>query len=428
MQIEDTGGDPRPLTQVAEDELDHPWPQVLPDDKHVLFTVSLREGRLEPRLLSLESGKVVRLNVQGVLARFVQSPRVDGSGFLVYMRSNDLWAVRRDPAAGKTLGDPVLVVPRIQVSELGDPHLAVAASGTLVYEPMRPPSPGRGLSWVDRSGESTPLTSGKGYEFPRLSPDERKVLVAIHTDMASHDIWTVDSRNGAELKVTSGGNYVEPIWSPGGNEIVFAEFWGGNLHTQRLGESKARVLLPRNGRQYPSQWRSGSSLMFMEQLGGQGHDLAELDPSDGTVRKLITTIDNECAGVVSPDGNRMAYVSDETGRPEIYVRRFPQLDGKEPVSRDGGTEPVWSADGGELFFRKGRAVLAVRIPERAGDPIGEPEELFEGEFVPGFMNRPNYDVTRDGKRFVMVEGGWGLTMGRLDVHLHFDEELDAALP
>ena len=135
-------------------------------------------------------------------------------------------------------------------------------------------------------------------------------------------------------------------------------------------------------------------------------------------------MDNERGAVISPDGRWLAYVSDETARSEVYLRIYPNPGPKEVVSREGGSEPVWSHDGKELFFRNGRTLFAVEFEDGR---ISEPRELFEGPYVKGFHARANYDVTKDGKRFIMVDGGWGLTQGRLNVHLHFDQEIAAAL-
>ncbi|MHC4450250.1 MAG: hypothetical protein ACYS0E_08965 [Planctomycetota bacterium] len=412
----------RSLTERTGDELDHRWPQVLPDAKSVLFTVSMRGGRLEPRILSRETGEVFALDVQGSFARYVPN------GFLIYVQAENIWAIRLDLDARKTVGDPVLVVPKIHISELGNPHFAISESGVLVYEPIRPPSPGRSMVWVNRAGDMEVIDKGEGYEFPRISPDRRWVLFANHTDTANHDVWSLDLATKKKKKLTNSGNYIQPIWSPDGLSIVFSSFAARNLHTKKLGASTARPLLEKIGWQYPAQWTRDNRLIFTDDgPGSGGGDVVELILNTMTQRKLVATLDTERAGTVSPDGQWLAYVSNETGSAQVYVRHYRKLGQGEAVSTEGGSEPVWSSDSRELFFRKGRAFFVANLPERAGQPIGRPKKLFEGPYVAGFFDRPNYDVSADGTRFVMVEGGWGLTQGRLEIHLQFDREIEAAL-
>jgi len=413
-----SGGVTTSLTEVADDELHHRWPQVLPGGNDVLFSAEMRDGRLEHRILSMESGKVVRVEVQGSYMRYVRG------GFLLYMKAGHVWAVRFDLATKKTVGEPARIISGVYVPKLGNPHLAISASGVLVYEPFRPPSPGRSLVWVDRSGTQETLDKGKGYEFPRLSPDGKKVVFANHTETNSHEIWVVNVERGTSTKITNTGNYIEPVWSPDGETLVFGDFHLRNLCIQELGESEPRTLMERRGWQFPNQWTKDGRLYFEESTLGRAGDVLEYNFEDRSVRELVTTIDSERSGTVSPDRRWLVYVSDETGRLEVYLRSYPKLGPEEIVSREGGTEPVWSHDGSELFFRYGKSMYVVKFDD---GKIGEPTELFDGPYVEGFHARPNYDVTKDGKRFVMVDGGWGLTQGRLAVHLRFDQEIAAAL-
>jgi len=136
---------------------------------------------------------------------------------------------------------------------------------------------------------------------------------------------------------------------------------------------------------------------------------------------------SEQAGTMSANGRWIAYVSDETGQREVYAQRYPDLGHKVRISPSGGAEPRWSPTGKELFFRRGRGLYAVEVPQSDEGRFGQPHLLFEGQFVEGFAAVANYDVAQDGKHFVMVDGGLGLTAGRLDVHLHFERELEQAL-
>ena len=191
MQIPASGGvqDASQLTEPADDDHDHRWPQILPGGRVLYTKASSRDQHLQPWIRSLETGKESPLPVPGSFyARYLPGKGNDTTGFLLFMKAANLWAVRIDIESASIVGKRVPVVNGIHVSGGGNPHFAVAESGVLVYEPMRPPSPGRSLVWVNRDGTTEPLDTGKGFEFPRLSPDDRRVIFANHTDAGSHDM------------------------------------------------------------------------------------------------------------------------------------------------------------------------------------------------------------------------------------------------
>ena len=411
------------LTSLAEDEVNHRLPQLLADGETVLFTSSMRDGSVELRLLSMDSGGVTRIPVRGAMARYLPG------GFLVFNRSNDLFAVRFDLSSRTILGEPVRVLSGIHVSVHGNPHFAVATDGsTLVYEPMRPPSPGRGLVWVDRQGNPKSLSAGKGFEFPRVSEDGRKIAVAIHGVSGLHEIWVYDAQRGAGTVLASGGNWVGPDWFAEGGRLLLGSFVDQNLYVQGVADQEPTLLLDRPGLQLLVGTAPGGKVLFLEQSPESGMDVFELDPASGEVRPLLTGEANEEGAEVSPNGRMLAYASDEAGRRDVYLTSYPSPGAKELLTPEGGTEPVWAADGKELFFRRERGVYSVAMPVEPGGSIGEPELLFEGDYVEGFNSRPNYDVSADGTRFIMVEGGLGLTHGRLDVVLDFEASLERSLP
>jgi len=417
-QMSSEGKEQKALTEIANDERHHRWPQILPDGRHVLFTVLMNDGRLEPRILDRQTLDTTALDVQGSFVRYLTS------GHIIYTKADQVWAIRFDLARKAVIGRPVPVLNGVYVPPLGNPYIALTADGILVYEPFRPPSPGRSLQWIDRSGQVEVLDEGEGYEFPRLSPDGKRVAYANHTKSNNHEIWMLNIERKTSTKITTEGNYVEPIWSPDGQSLVFSDFGARNLFIQGVAETKPRVLLERLGWQLPLQWMQSDKLLFEETLSGRGSDLVEITMKDRIPHRLVATVDSERGGRVSPDGRWIAYVSDKTAHDQVYLRSYPKLGPEEIVSVDGGGEPVWSHDGSELFFRHGLGMYSVAFDN---GKIGRPKKLFEGKFVEGFRSRPNYDVTKDGRRFLMVEGGWGLTQNRLVVHLHFEQEVIAAL-
>ena len=371
--------------------------------------------------------------MQGTFARFL--PAADGAvddGFLIYADPDgqNLWAVRLDLEDGETRGTPARVVTGVHISQFGTPHYAIASSGVLVYEPTRPPSPGRELVWVDREGKPQLLGEDKGFEFPRIFGEQSKVLFAHHTDKGFHEVWAVDyfgARPFSEKIVSMPGNWIQPIWSPDGTGVIISDF--DNLWIQQPLSAPPRLLLDRPGWQLQHQWRADGRVLFMEVVQEGEWNLLELEIANGEVRELLATPSIETAGEISPSGKWLVYVSDDVGSTEIVLRRYESegaLGPRRTIAK--GTEPVWSKDGSELFFRRGSGLFSVKISDDDGRPLGKPEELFSEPYVRGFNNVPNYDVSEDGERFVMVSGGWGLTRGRLEVHLRFRQELEMALP
>jgi hypothetical protein len=186
--------------------------------------------------------------------------------------------------------------------------------------------------------------------------------------------------------------------------------------------------MDRPGWQSALQWTGDERVTFMEQFPGRGWDVCELDRKSGEVTALVATEAGEYCGFESPSGVWLAYLSDETGHLQVYLRPRKEPGRKQCVSVEGGTEPVWSRDGRELYFRHLSSVYAVDVPAEPGQPIGAPRELFTGQYIQGFSNLPAYDVDLDGRRFVMVEGAVGQTTRRLEVFVDFAAELARLLP
>jgi Tol biopolymer transport system component len=157
--------------------------------------------------------------------------------------------------------------------------------------------------------------------------------------------------------------------------------------------------------QAPSSWASdGQTLAFVEQHPTKGRDIRLLAPNDRSTRSWLDSTFEEGAPRFSPDGRWLAYVSNESGRHEVYIRLLAGSSGRQPVSNGGGTEPVWARDGRELFYRQGNTMMAVGLTGRGADlQAGRPQALFDGSFVKGSIDAANYDVTPDGQRFLMVQ-------------------------
>jgi Tol biopolymer transport system component len=274
----------------------------------------------------------------------------------------------------------------------------------------------------------------RAYVFPRLSPDGRQVAV----DVAEQDtqIWLYDLSRETLTRLTFEGNANgNPTWTPDGKRIAFASnrearplnlFWqlaDGSGGLERLTTSEFI-----HG---PISWSpDGQLLAFIEVNPTTGYDIWVLRLGDRKAQPFLRTPFNESVPQFSPDGRWLAYISNESGSNEIYVQPYPGPGGKRQISTDGGTEPVWNRNGRELFYRSGDKMMAVDIATQPGFAVGKPRMLFEGPYVLTFGTFPNYDVSPDGQRFLMLKPSEtaGAAPTQINVVLNWFEELKQKVP
>jgi serine/threonine protein kinase/Tol biopolymer transport system component len=421
QQVSETGGTPQPLTRLEPGELGHAWPEFLPGGKAVLFVAGQVAGQLIP------TGDRRNLIPKGA------QPRYARSGHLVYAQGGNLVAVPFDPQRLTVTGAPVSVVEDVeQGSTPGAAQYSISATGSLVYV-RRSAQARRSLVWVDRQGAEHALPAPpRAYQFPRLSPDEQRVGVTI--EGPEWNIWVNDIARNTLTKLTFQGSFNDVgVWTPDGKRIAFLSnkegpmglFWlwadGGGGLEQLTGSKYVQV---------PSSWSpDGQRLAFYEINPTTGNDIWVLQIGDHTAQPFLRTRSNETAAQFSPDGRWLAYLSDETGRYETYVQPYPGPGGKWQLSFDGGTEPVWNRNGRELFYRSGNAVMAVEITTQPGFAAGNPRRLFEGPYLPALAALPNYDVSADGQRFLMVKRSEpAQAQTQINVVLNWTEELQQKAP
>ena len=328
---------------------------------------------------------------------------------------------------------PVLAgVSRAASGLTGTAQFSVSATGSLIYlsgtignatSPFE-----RALVWVDRTGREEFVPAPRhGYLYPRLSPDESRV--ALDALDAQRDVWIWEFARSILTKLTlheAADKY--PVWTPNGRQIVFASDRGGHGALFRVAADGTGQIEPLaiNGRESGNELDplafspDGTRLLFRELDPKTAFDLHMLTPEKpaGSWRKtpLLRSGFSENNGVISPDGRWMAYESDESGRYEVYVRPFPNVDDERwQISTGGGTRPVWTRSGGELLYLKGGggpytpvAMMSVVVQRGAKPAFSPPQLLFEGTyFVPltevsGFTGR-TYDAAADGSRFLMIK-------------------------
>jgi len=274
-----------------------------------------------------------------------------------------------------------------------------------VYAPGSSQAPQLRLVWVDRKGAEQPLPAPvHNFVMPRISPDGRRVAAAL--EEADNQIWLYDLARDALTRLTfAPGDNVDPVWTPDGKRIVFKGA-GNRLFWQPAdgsGAAEALTTGPLSSNDIPSSWSpDGQALAFVETIGNQSVWFLPLQDRKPQLFDRGET--NESAPRFSPDGHWIAYTSLESGRSEIYVRPYPGPGGKYQISTEGGGEPVWNPKGRELFYRVGNKMMAVDVTTQGAFSAGKPRVLFEGAYVGTPRSLPNYDVSPDGQRFLMLKG------------------------
>jgi len=348
-------------------------------------------------------------------------------------------------------GNAVPVVEGVlQSTSSGAAQYSISATGSLVYVPGGVQASQRRLVWVSRNGAEQPLAAAaRRYSTPRLSPDGRRVAVGI--DEQETQVWLYDLSRDTLTRLTFEGNTNNnPSWTTDGKRIAFSSNKEGprNLFWQLAdGSGGPERLTTSEYTHVPMSWSpDGQLLAFIEINPTTGYDIWVLrlsDPSassgqvpsagSGQVRKaqpFLRTPFTDSVPQFSPDGRWLAYVSNESGRFEIYVQPYPGTGGKRQISTEGGTEPVWNRNGRELFYRSGDRMMAVEIATQPGFDVGKPRVLFEGQYLPTPGTLPNYDVSPDGQRFLMLkpsEQAQGAPT-QINVVLNWFEELKRRVP
>jgi serine/threonine-protein kinase len=422
FQVPAAGGSKELLIRIDSNEIAH-HPRILPGGGAVLFTVGDRSGRswdyAKIVVQALEAGKRKVLVDGGTDARYLPT------GHLAYVRAETLMAVPFDLDHLELSGDPVSVEEGVRQSSenTGAAQFSFSDLGSLAYVPGNSGSEYT-LVWVDRKGAEEPIkTAPQTYGQPRLSPDGRLLALEIEGD-----IWVYDLVRGTTTRVTfDGGN--RPAWTPDGRRIAFTHPSG--IFMASIDHSSEAERLT-EGKEHHSNAVSpdGQTLLF------HAHDQAGADiltlklDNQSEPQSWLATAFAEDGPSFSPDGKWIVFVSNESGQAEIYVRPFPGPGGRTKVSTDGGDQPVWKKSG-EIFYKQDDQMMAVPIRTEPDLAIGRPEKLFEGQYMYGNVGPfPSYDVTPDGRRFVMVKEG-GLTEAtrqEIVVVLNWFEELKRLVP
>jgi serine/threonine-protein kinase len=436
QRISEEGDEPTVLTRPdrPRGESDHLWPEVLPNGQAVLFTITAAAGGLDAAsiaVLNLRSGR------RTVLIRGGSDAHYLASGHLVYAARNTLQAVGFDLAHLTVVGTPITVLPRVVIGTYGAAEAMMARDGTLFYAAGGAGTgTERTLVWVDRQGHETPIGAPpSAYVNPHLSPDGTRIALQDR----GNNIWLWDLMRGSLNRVTDDPALdLQPVWALDGHSLFFSSERTGirNLFRQAVdGISPAKQLTESPNMQLATAITpDGSQLIFTETSPQNGDDVMALQVQERKALALVQTPFAERNGIVSPDGQWLAYEANDTGQIEIYVRPFPDTTKERwPVSTGGGTRPLWASNGQELFyFAPDRTLMHIAVASGASWRATPPTKLLEGRYWTGggvFSGR-QYDITSDGKRFLMMKeaGSDASPAPQIVVVQHFDEELKRRVP
>jgi eukaryotic-like serine/threonine-protein kinase len=440
QQTPEVGGAPQPLTRLDKGDASHRWPEFLPGGKAVLFaagTSPLNFTNAQVAVRSVGTGKRQNLIVGGT------HPRYATSGHLVYAQRGSLMAVPFDPQHLTVTGTAVPVLDGVMQSPAsGAAQYSISSAGSLIYIPGGIQSAQSKMVWVTRNGAEQPVAApAHAFVNPRLSPDGRRV--AVNVVEQENQAWLYDlSRDTLTPFTFEGSSSNAPIWSPDGKRIAFQSNKEGppNIFWQLADGSGGLERLTTSGYvNVPISWSpDGQWLAYIEINPTTGYDIwmlrmGDSSPGSGQGRKaqpFLQTPFNESVPRFSPDGRWLAYISDESGRYEIYVQPYPGPGGKWQISTEGGTEPAWNPNGRELFYRIGDKMMAVDIATQPSFAAGKPRMLFEGQYVPTPGTNSNYDVSPDGQRFLMLKPSeaTGAAPTQINVVLNWFEELKRRVP
>jgi serine/threonine-protein kinase len=438
MKIKAGGSVPQPFTGSKPAA----WPEILPDGKTILFTTGTAGEGSAIAAMSLGGGEK-RIIARTIDSR-LQGPAVLGAGagiaqvrfvpsgsYLVYGQSQDPGSIRAlpfNPVSLTAAGSPLSLVSSVERSPGGGAvYFAVAKTGLLLYAST---GDRHQLVWVDRNGTVTPISADRAaFRDPQLSPDGTRIAVTINDETRRSDVWVYDAQRGNKRRLTTEYHNLAPVWTADGRRITFS---GGGLVGGGVVElsadasgtreillpvAQARTQLPAGTTAYPVSWSpDGRDLLFQ----ADAQDLWVLPRGAKSSPRLVQSKAHD--GRFSPDGQWVVYTFDGSGRGEIYVSDYPEFARPFVVSKDGGAAPRWSRDGREIFYRQGDALMAVSVQARHEFHAEKPRRLFSGRFS-GVGHNSEFDVSPDGRRFVMIKSDEASTLTQLTAVQNLFEDL-----
>ncbi len=422
-QVPAKGGAARQLTTLdaAAKEVLHGWPAVVAGGSTILFTTVSAGERTVSHIDSISvTTKQRRRVIEGG-----RNPLYTPSGHLVFFRDGAVIAAPYDATTLESTGPAVAVLQDVALDLTGSPLMSFSGTGSLAYISNRYAT--KQLVWVSRQGVEQPISdTPRPYQNPRLSPDGLRLVV----EVAGGDLWTLDTARPTFARLTSGatlGNTFA-VLAPDGRRVAFRSLSGTQLLDLDSG-GPASAIPGTSVSDIPTSISpDGTTLAFIRQSTESNGDIYTLSlVGDPNPRPLVVTNGYDGGGLFSPDGRWLAYVTNESGQFEVYLRPNPGPDRRVTVSTQGGTHPRWNRNGRELFYRNGNRMMVVDVATSPALTLSQPRVLFEQRYSFGSAQTvPNYDVSADGQRFVMVKDD--SSFGRLSIVLNWFDELRRLAP
>ena len=404
MKVPSGGGTASIVTTLdrSKGEISHRWPQVLPGGKAMLlagWTGPARDNRLI-QVYKFDTRTFDTVATGGDMGRYVRS------GHVVFGRLDALMAVPFDLERLAVTGAAVRTGETVRIGSEGADY-AVSDEGVLVHLPGDAHRMDTRLVWVDRAGRIEPIpTPAQDIANPTVAPVGRRAAFNVHG--ATNEIAIADFERGTITGLTSNSNGSQsPVWSPDGLRIAYRGTRKGfrNVWVKPVdGTSDEQQLTRGDHVQTPLSWSpDGKLLMYSDVDPASGFDLWLVSPADGKMQPLVAAPLDQNGGQWSPDGRWIAYASQESGRNEIFVLPFPLTGERWRISTAGGSEPLWSPDGRELFYRAAGQIMAVDVRTSPGFTVGTPRALFPDGFVNGPNTKTGYSIALDGGRFLFAD-------------------------
>ena len=422
-RVPDSGGVPTAFTTLADGESSHRYPQVLPGGRFVVFTVkhvgirSFDDARIG--IADMRTGEHRILLEGGCYARYA------ASGHLVYARDGGLLAAPFDLERGELAGAAVPVMEGVTTNPVSGAALFdIAMDGTLAFVAGDYRAGPASLMHYDRdTGKPTVLAPDHYATLPRLSPDGRHLV--LHGAAAYDEVLTLDLERGTVARMTdSTSNCIMPIWSPGGDRILYTTDRSGQDEIVRIpagGGSIEKLVPPSGPPQTAYSWSPDGALLAINYGVRTSRDILVFDTTTGAEpAPFVATRFDEGDPVWSPDGRWIVYTSSESGTPEVYASPYPGPGGKIQLSTGGGYFPRLREDGAELYYQTSTQLFVVPLTWTPSPRPGRPEALLDIAAA----NPLGFDVSADGRHFYVVEldeNRW--KSGRVDIVLDWFDEL-----
>lgn len=405
LRVSAGGGKPEILTRPdsGRGERWHWWPQALPGGE-ILFTVKTGEGSEESSIavLSPKTGLWKTVIDKGYYGRYLPA------GKILYVRGDTILAVPFDAKKLAVTGSPLPVLQGIQLDPgRGFAQFAVAQEGTLAYVPGTSAGLRNTLVTVDRTGRETPLGAlPRSYEDLSLSPDGKQLALTLIGEQL-WNVWIYDLEHETLNRLTFEGDNRDPIWSADGKRVIYFSFRNGHksLYWKPVtGPGNEEELLTVDSQAYPrSVSRDGRYLSFDIGTSAASTGMYLLPLQGERKAQLFSRDQFALDGMFSPDGKWIAYESAESGKSQVYVSPFLSGSAQWQISTDGGTHPVWSRDGRELFYRNGIAsdrLVGVTVSSNPDFSASSPRPLFQFRCQQAGID---YQLLPDGQHFVCIK-------------------------